>query len=63
MVGKKLVMNAHEWKVISLIKSMKADGATLQNIADELNSQGITTKRQSKWQTNQVSRVLASKVV
>jgi site-specific DNA recombinase len=63
MVGKKLVMNAHEWKVISLIKSMKADGATLQNIADELNAQGITTKRLSKWQPTQVSRVLASKAV
>jgi hypothetical protein len=42
---------------------MKADGATLQNIADELNAQGITTKRQSKWQPTQVSRVLASKAV
>jgi site-specific DNA recombinase len=61
VVDKKLRRNPAEAHVIALISSMKADGATLQMIADELNLQGITTKRNSKWQPTQVSRVLASK--
>ena len=60
MVDKKLRRNPAESSVIALISSMKADGATLQMIADELNLQGFTTKRNSKWQPTQVSRVLAS---
>lgn len=59
VVDKKLLRNPAESSVIALISSMKADGATLQMIADELNLQGITTKRNSKWQPTQVSRVLA----
>ena len=61
IVDKKLLRNPAESNVIALIGTMKADGATLQMIADELNSQGITTKRNSKWQPTQVSRILASK--
>lgn len=60
VVDKKLRRNPAESHVIALISSMKADGATLQMIADELNFQGFTTKRNSKWQPTQVSRVLAS---
>jgi len=60
VVDKKLRRNPAESSVIALISSMKADGATLQMIADELNLQGFTTKRNSKWQPTQVSRVLAS---
>jgi DNA invertase Pin-like site-specific DNA recombinase len=60
VVDKKLRRNPTESSVIALISSMKADGATLQMIADELNLQGITTKRNAKWQPTQVSRVLAS---
>jgi len=59
VVDKKLRRNPAEAHVIALISSMKADGATLQMIADELNFQGFTTKRNSKWQPTQVSRVLA----
>ena len=61
IVDKKLLRNPAESSVIALIGTMKADGATLQMIADELNNQGITTKRNSKWQPTQVSRILASK--
>jgi len=60
VVDKKLRRNPAESSVIALISSMKADGATLQMIADELNLQGFTTKRNSKWQPTQVSRILAS---
>ncbi|MBD2152616.1 recombinase family protein [Pseudanabaena sp. FACHB-1277] len=58
MVEKKLVKVAKEHEAIALIQQMKADGANLQAIADELNNQGITTKRGAKWQPMQVSRVL-----
>ncbi len=61
MVDKKLLPHPSESHVVALIDTMKADGATLQMIADELNKQGISTKRNSKWQPTQVSRVLASK--
>ncbi|MCA6573366.1 MAG: recombinase family protein [Pseudanabaena sp. M38BS1SP1A06MG] len=60
VVDKKLRRDPAEARVIALISSMKADGATLQMIADELNFQGFTTKRNSKWQPTQVSRVLTS---
>ena len=59
MVEKKLVKVAKEHEAIALIQQMKADGANLQAIADELNNQGITTKRGAQWQPMQVSRVLA----
>ncbi len=59
MVDKKLVKVAKEHEAIALIQAMKADGANLQAIADELNNQGITTKRGYQWQPMQVSRVLA----
>jgi site-specific DNA recombinase len=61
MVNKKLIPHPIESNVVSLINTMKADGATLKMIADELNKQGISTKRNSKWQPTQVSRVLAIK--
>jgi site-specific DNA recombinase len=48
-----------EHEAIARIQQMKADGANLQAIADELNKQGITTKRGCQWQPMQVSRVLA----
>ena len=59
MVEKKLVKVAKEHEAIALIQQMKADGANLQAIANELNNRGITTKRGAKWQPMQVSRVLA----
>ena len=59
MVEKKLVKVATECQAIALIQAMKQEGATLQAIANELNAQGINTKRGSQWQPIQVSRVLA----
>lgn len=59
MVEKKLVKVASECQAIALIQAMKLEGATLQQIADELNAQGITTKRGNQWQPIQVSRVLS----
>lgn len=39
---------------------MRANGATLQAIADVLNNDGQTTRRGDRWTPTQVSRVLAS---
>ena len=62
MVDKKLVKVASEHLAIALIHAMKIEGSTLQQIADELNTQGINTKRGAKWQPMQVSRVVNREV-
>jgi len=62
MVNKKLVKVATELEVIALVKQMSDDGFTLTAIANELNAQGIKTKRGGKWQAVQVSRVINREV-
>ncbi|MFN7716685.1 MAG: recombinase family protein [Pseudanabaenaceae cyanobacterium] len=62
MVNKKLVKVSSELEVIALVKQLSADGLTLTAIANELNSQGINTKRGGKWQAVQVSRVINREV-
>lgn len=42
---------------------LEADGATLQEIADELNEQGMTTVRGFPWNRMQVSRLLKAGLV
>ena len=55
------ILDLFDWLIgsIALIQQMKVDEANLQVIADELNNQGITTKRGCQWQPMQISRVLA----
>jgi DNA invertase Pin-like site-specific DNA recombinase len=46
---------------IDLLPAMaeyKAEGLSLQKIADKLNADGLTTRRRKKWNPVQVSRVL-----
>ncbi|MEA5487091.1 MULTISPECIES: recombinase family protein [Pseudanabaena] len=62
MVNKQLVKVASELEVIAFVKQMSDDGFTLTAIANELNEQGIKTKRGGKWQAVQVSRVINREV-
>lgn len=62
MVEKKLVKIDTEYQIIELVNDLKANGATLQEIADELNIKGITTKRGCQWTKTQVSRLIKKDV-
>lgn len=44
--------------VAPIIAKLRADGATLQAIADHLNAEGYATRKGGKWATTQVKRVL-----
>lgn len=41
-----------------IVRSLRQEGRTLQQIADELNQQGRTTRRGKLWRSTQVLRVL-----
>ena len=58
MVEKKLVKVAKEHEVIALVKKLRAKGVSLRAIADELNSQGINTKRGGKWQASTINQII-----
>ena len=45
--------------VIGAMQAMRAAGASLQAIADDLNQRGETTARGGQWSRTQVSRALA----
>jgi site-specific DNA recombinase len=47
-----------EAAAIALMQEMKASGETLQAIADELNTQGIATKRGGKWYATSIKNIL-----
>jgi DNA invertase Pin-like site-specific DNA recombinase len=55
--GAELVRVEAELEAIGLAKKLRAEGLTLQAVADELNRRGITTKRGSKWAPTQVKRI------
>jgi len=46
-------------KVLPLITTMQADGASLRKIAVELNAKGIATARGGKWAAEQVRAILS----
>lgn len=56
--GTELVQVEAEIKAIELAKELRGQGWTLQAIAEELNRQGIPTKRGGKWQHVQVKRII-----
>lgn len=58
MTDKKLETVAIEHEAIALIQQLKADGLTLQSIADHLNQSGIATKRGGVWHPTTVKNVL-----
>lgn len=55
--GSELVKVEAELEAIGLAKKLRAEGLTLQAVADELNRRGIVTKRGSKWAPTQVKRI------
>lgn len=57
-IDKTLAVVESEAAAISLIQEMREQGAKLQAIADELNSQGIATKRGGKWYATSVKNIL-----
>jgi DNA invertase Pin-like site-specific DNA recombinase len=56
--GSRLVEDPDEQDVIGRIRELKAAGHTLQEIADELNRQGYTTRRGTAWRFQYVAAVL-----
>jgi site-specific DNA recombinase len=55
-----LVLCAGEQAIIGRVKALRADGWTLQRIADVLNEDGVPTKRGSLWAPQTVSNVVTS---
>lgn len=55
--GTKLAPIEAEIQAITLACDLRAKGWILQAIADELNRQGIATKRGGHWQPTQISRI------
>lgn len=58
--GATLVPQQGEQRVLGLIRELRDAGFTLQAIADELNSQGLFTRRGSRWQLRSVHHLLAA---
>ena len=57
---KKLVIDEHESRAVRIIFEMFADGKTKTQIANELNSQGFTTKTGKKWTASNLMSVLSN---
>jgi site-specific DNA recombinase len=56
--GVELVAVDVEIAAIELVKKLRADGMTLQAVADELNARSIATKRGGRWHPTTVKNVL-----
>jgi DNA invertase Pin-like site-specific DNA recombinase len=56
--GRTLVENADEQAAIELMQQLRANGATLQRIAAELNARGIKPKESGQWEHSAVRRIL-----
>lgn len=50
---------ADELEAVCVMQELRAAGATLQAIADELNARGIATKRGGRWYPTTVKNILA----
>ena len=57
-VNGELVDDPKEQEVVDLIRRHHKSGKSLQKVADWLNHQGYTTKRDQQWQRISVKRVL-----
>jgi DNA invertase Pin-like site-specific DNA recombinase len=55
---KQLVADEVEQAVVNRILSLSAKGASVRQIATELNSEGILTKRGAQWRPETVARVI-----
>jgi DNA invertase Pin-like site-specific DNA recombinase len=56
--GTRLAAVEEEAEIIDRIRRLRAEGASLRDIAEALNGDGIRTKRGSAWAANTVKRVL-----
>jgi len=57
--GRSLDENPNEQRVLSIIRECRAQGFTLRDIAEELNRQGINTRRGTAWRHQYVAGLLA----
>jgi len=57
--GQTLEANADEQRVIELLRRLRTAGYTLREIADELNAQGVTTRRGTAWRHQYVAAIAA----
>jgi DNA invertase Pin-like site-specific DNA recombinase len=57
-VEKELTAISDEYAAIALMREMRAQGAKLQAIADELNLQGIATKRGGTWHPTTIKKIM-----
>jgi hypothetical protein len=49
-----------EQRVLGVLRELRDAGYTLQAIADELNAQGLSTRRGSPWQLRTVHHLLSA---
>jgi DNA invertase Pin-like site-specific DNA recombinase len=56
--GGTLVEHPGEQMVIARMRTMRAEGASLNAIADALNSEQVPTKRTGRWSATSVSRII-----
>jgi site-specific DNA recombinase len=56
--GAGLAQVADELEAVCVMQELRAAGATLQAIADELNTRGIATKRGGRWYPTTVKNIL-----
>lgn len=52
--------NPLEQQTLAIVRDLRANGLTLQQIADRLNAQEITTRRGTAWRNQYVSDLLAA---
>jgi DNA invertase Pin-like site-specific DNA recombinase len=58
--GVSLLPNPQQLEAVEIIKSLRADGLSLRDIADELNSRNIpTAKGKAKWQYSTIRSILS----
>lgn len=55
-----VVRDPIEWPVLARILADRKDGATLQEIADRLNREGVSGKRGGRWYPGTLSRLFRS---
>jgi len=56
--GDKLIRNKDEMKTVRVIQRMRADGSSMQGIADVLNESGAATKCGGTWHAVTIQKVL-----
>ena len=53
-----LLPNEHEQEVIGIVKTLKLEGMSARQIANQLNDRGIKSKKGRTWQATQIIRIL-----